>query len=242
MKKPELAFKCFIRFLLARAAMTWGVELMAGAFRVYQFYRQGRMGRVIIMKNAAKGGGGGMTDEAVYRRYLGGDEDALGALMERYGTKLTLYLDGYLCDLHEAEDLMIEAFSQLFAKERPIEGEGSFKAYLYKIARHLALRHKQKHRLVFLCLDELDFEPRSDSLAETAMLRSERDRQLYDALEKLKAEYREALYLVYFEDMSYRNAATVMNKSESQITKLVYRGKQSLKVILEQEGFTYADK
>ena len=42
--------------------------------------------------------------------------------------------------------------------------------------------------------------------------------------------------------MSYRDAATVMNKSESQITKLVYRGKQSLKVILEQEGFTYADK
>ena len=30
------------------------------------------------------------TDEALYRRYLGGDEDALGALMERYGTKLTL--------------------------------------------------------------------------------------------------------------------------------------------------------
>ena len=50
------------------------------------------------------------------------------------------------------------------------------------------------------------------------------------------------LYLVYFEDMSYRDAATVMNKSESQITKLVYRGKQSLKAILEQEGFSYADK
>lgn len=137
---------------------------------------------------------------------------------------------------------MIEAFSQLFAKERPIEGAGSFQAYLYKTARHLALRHKQKHRLVFLRLDELDFEPRSDSLIDTDLLRGERDRQLYDALEKLKAEYREALYLVYFEDMSYRDAATVMNKSESQITKLVYRGKQSLKVILEQEGFTYADK
>ena len=54
MKKPELDFKCFIRFLLARAAMTWGVELMAGAFRVYLFYRQGRMGRVIIMKKATK--------------------------------------------------------------------------------------------------------------------------------------------------------------------------------------------
>ena len=50
-----------------------------------------------------------MTDETLYRRYLNGDEDALGALMERYGTKLTLYLDGYLCDLHEAEDLKNEA-------------------------------------------------------------------------------------------------------------------------------------
>ncbi|MFQ9752187.1 MAG: RNA polymerase sigma factor [Coprococcus sp.] len=94
---------------------------------------------------------------------------------------------------------------------------------------------------MFLCLDELDFEPRSTPCRD-GYARSERDRQLYDALEKLKAEYREALYLVYFEDMSYRNAATVMNKSESQITKLVYRGKQSLKVILDQEGFTYADK
>ena len=42
--------------------------------------------------------------------------------------------------------------------------------------------------------------------------------------------------------MSYRNAAAVMNQSEGQITKLVYRGKQSLKAILEQEGFTYADE
>lgn len=183
-----------------------------------------------------------VSDEAAYRRYLSGEEKAADLLAERYGDALTLYINGYIKDIHEAEDLMIEAFAQLFAKERLIGGKGSFKAYLYKTARHLALRHNQKHRFVFLRLDELDFEPQSDTLIDTDLLRSERDRQLYDALEKLKAEYREALYLVYFEDMSYRDAATVMNKSESQITKLVYRGKQSLKVILEQEGFTYADK
>lgn len=66
--------------------------------------------------------------------------------------------------------------------------------------------------------------------------------QLYDALAKLKPEYREALYLVYFEDMSYHMAAQVMNKNERQITNLIYRGKQSLKAILEKEGFQYADK
>ena len=148
--------------------------------------------------------------------------------------------NGYLKDIHEAEDLMIEAFSQIFAKERPITGAGAFQAYLYKTARNLALRHRKKYRLSFLRFDELDFEPQSDVLADTELSRRERRRQLYDALDKLKAEYREVLYLVYFEEMSYRNAAAVMNKSEGQITKLVYRGKQSLKAILEQEELTYA--
>ncbi|MDY3691320.1 MAG: sigma-70 family RNA polymerase sigma factor [Dysosmobacter sp.] len=183
-----------------------------------------------------------ISDETAYRRYLDGEEKAADLLVEKYGDPLTLYINGYLKDIHEAEDLMIEAFSQIFAKERPITGAGAFKAYLYKTARNLALRHRKKHRLSFLRFEELDFEPQSDVSADAELSRSERSRQLYDALGKLKEEYREALYLVYFEDMSYRNAATVMNKSEGQITKLVYRGKQSLKATLEQEGFTYADE
>ena len=28
LKRPELAFKCFVRFVLAQAAVTWGLELM----------------------------------------------------------------------------------------------------------------------------------------------------------------------------------------------------------------------
>ena len=183
-----------------------------------------------------------ISDETAYRRYLDGEQKAADLLVEKYGDALTLYINGYLKDMHEAEDLMIEAFSQIFAKERPITGAGAFQAYLYKTARNLALRHRKKHRLSFLRFEELDFEPQSDVLADTELSRRERSRQLYDALEKLKAEYREALYLVYLEGMSYRHAATVMNQSEGQITKLVYRGKQSLKAILEQEGFTYADE
>ena len=183
-----------------------------------------------------------ISDEAAYRQYLGGEEKAAELLVERYGDALTLYINGYVKDIHEAEDLMIEAFSRIFAKERPVGGEGSFKAYLYKTARHLAVRHRQKRRFVCLRLDELDFEPPDDVLADTALLRTERERQLYAALEKLKAEYREAMYLVYFENLSYRDTAAAMGKTEPQITKLVYRGKQSLKMILEQEGFVYADE
>lgn len=118
-------------------------------------------------------------------------------------------------------------FHRFSQKSARLRTRGAFKAYLYKTARNLTLRHRKKNRLHFLRFDELDFEPTSDAMADIELYRSERRRQLYDALEKLKTEYREVLYLVYFEDMSYRDAATVMNKSEGQITKLVYRGKQS---------------
>ena len=182
-----------------------------------------------------------ISDETAYKRYLDGEEQAAELLVERYGDALTLYVHGYIRDLHEAEDLMIEAFSQLFAKERPIGGEGSFRAYLYRTARNLAIRHLRGRRLRLLRLDELDFEPPGDVLADTQLLRGERNRQLYAALETLKAEYREALYLVYLEGMSYREAGSVLRRSEQQVRNLVYRGKQGLKATLIQEGFTDED-
>ena len=126
-----------------------------------------------------------ISDETAYRRYLDGEEQAAELLVERYGDALTLYVHGYIRDLHEAEDLMIEAFSQLFSKERPIGGEGSFRAYLYRTARNLAIRHLRGRRLRLLRLDELDFEPPGDVLADTQLLRGERNRQLYAALETL---------------------------------------------------------
>lgn len=50
------------------------------------------------------------------------------------------------------------------------------------------------------------------------------------------------MYLVSLEEMSYREAGKILGKSEQQITNLVHRGKKSLKIILEQEGFVYADE
>ena len=181
-------------------------------------------------------------DEKLYHRYLAGEEAAADILVERYGDALTIYIYGFTGDLMDAEDLMIEAFSLMFAKARPVRETGTFKGYLFKIGRNLAGRHRKKHLLRFISLDELVFEPKSDVLVETPLYQEERKKLLYSAMARLKEDYREALYLVYFEEMSYRQAASVMGRTESQITKLVYRGKQSLKTILEKEGFTYEDQ
>ena len=73
-------------------------------------------------------------DEVLYRQYLSGDDEGLNALMKKYGTPLTLYIDGYLHDVHESEELMLDVFAYLFTKMPRIR-DGGFKAYLYKAAR-----------------------------------------------------------------------------------------------------------
>ena len=114
-----------------------------------------------------------VIDEELYRQYLRGDEAGLEALMRKYGNPLTLYINGYLHDVHEAEDLMIEVFSYLFTKKPRIR-DGGLKAYLYKAARHMALRHKSRHRL-FFSLDDLTEEPDGKTLVEEVIRTKERD-------------------------------------------------------------------
>ena len=58
-------------------------------------------------------------DESLYRQYLSGDDAGLEALMKKYGDPLTLYINGYLHDVHEAEDLMIELFPICLRKAAP---------------------------------------------------------------------------------------------------------------------------
>lgn len=55
------------------------------------------------------------TNEELFSSYLEGDGNALRILMERHGDALTLYINGYIHDIHEAEDLMIEAFSRMIS-------------------------------------------------------------------------------------------------------------------------------
>ncbi len=179
-----------------------------------------------------------VNDITLYQRFLSGDDSGLQRLMERYGNSLTLYIDGYLHDIHEAEDLMIEAFAYFVAKRPRLRDDG-FRAYLYKSARHLALRCLQKkRRKQIFSFDDLEQEPESDVLLETQVQTDERNRILWRCMDELAPAYREALYLVYFEGMRHAEAAAVMRKTEKQIADLVYRGRASLRKTLEREGIT----
>lgn len=182
-----------------------------------------------------------ITDETLYRRYVGGDDEGLNGLMERYGDSLTFYINGYLHDLHESEDLMVEAFSYLIAKKPNIR-DGGFRSYLYKTARHLALRHKARNHLrQTFCFDDLEADAESQAFAEEVIQTEERNRVLNLCMEQLQPDYREALYLVYFENMSHAEAGVIMGKSQKQVSNLVCRGKEALRKKVEKEGIFSAE-
>ena len=179
----------------------------------------------------------GKEDEALFKRLVAGDQEALRPLMERYGDALTLYVNGYVHDVDAAEDIMIEAFSRVLAK-RPQMRKGGFKPYLYKTARNLALRHiNMRNR--FMSVHDLEDVTADRERVEDSLLRDERDKALYRCLEKIPADYREALYLVYIEGMSYEKAGVIMRKTRKQVDHLVERGKKAMRQLLAEKGVSY---
>ena len=45
-----------------------------------------------------------------------------------------------------------------------------------------------------------------------------------------------AVHLVYFEELSYEEAAKIMNKNAKQIDNLLYRAKNTLRATLGEKG------
>ena len=174
-----------------------------------------------------------LSDEILFEGLLKGSQESLRPLMERYGDALTLYVNGYVHDFDTAEDLMIEAFARMLAK-RPRLREGGFKPYLYKTARHLVLRHL-RIRARFMCVEDLDREAAPDETTDS-LLQDERAKALYRCLAAINPDYREALYLVYIEDMSYDEAGAIMGKTRKQVDNLVLRGKKAMRPLLAKEG------
>ncbi|MCR5829058.1 MAG: RNA polymerase sigma factor [Lachnospiraceae bacterium] len=193
---------------------------------------------------------GETNDGVLYGKFLEGDNSAYDSLMVKYGDALTVYLKGFLYSWEDAEDLMIEVFAQIMVKKPRIQ-DGFFKAYLYKCA-HNSVAHfykKDKRKKVFSTegfeeyISETGDEPTEgirSSDAYDGVWRDEKKRIVRKCLERIDDDMREALWLFYFEELSYKDSASVMNVNIKKIDNLMTRGKKRLKEELEKEGITDA--
>ncbi len=173
-----------------------------------------------------------------YRRFLDGDEVGIVEIIRDYKDGLILYLNGIVGNIHTAEDVMEETFVKLVVKKPRYSEKFSFKTWLYTIGRNAALDHlRHNSRKSDTPIDELELADKAD--LELSYIKEEQKIMVHHALANLKADYRQVLYLSFFEELSNEETAAVMRKSKRQVENLLYRAKLSLKNELEKEGFVY---
>ncbi len=177
-----------------------------------------------------------------YRRFLDGNDDSFVEIIRDYKDGLMLYINGYVGNIHVAEDLMQETFVRIVLKKPRFSGKSSFKSWLYAIGRNIAVDYIRKcARNSVILTDDITVLSRDEESVEKEYLRDERKILLHRVMKRLNPDYRKVLYLIYFEDIPMRDAASLMKKSYKQTDNLIYRAKQSLRSELEKEDFVYED-
>ena len=174
-----------------------------------------------------------------YRRFLDGDKNALIDIIENYRRGLVLFINSITGDFCLAEEIAEETLLKLYVDKPKFSGKSSFRSWLYSIGRNTAIDHLRKaSKLEKVPVDDFyDLADKED--IERNYIKNEEKKHLLRALEKLNDDYRQVLYLIYFENFSNTETAKIMGKSERQIRNLLYRSKESLRNILEKEGFRY---
>ena len=172
-----------------------------------------------------------------YRRFLDGDESAASEIMEELFLSLVFFVDCYVHDVHAAEDISLDVMSDLFVYKHRYNFKVSLKTYVFMIAKSRALDYI-KHRKVIGIVELSEAEGVLDDHTdlEEKVLADERKRAVNAAVAKLPEDMRVAVHLVYFEDMTYDEAAKVMKKNRKQVDNLLYRAKKELGAILTEEG------
>ena len=100
----------------------------------------------------------------------------------------------------------------------------------------MALRHKSRRRIIF-SLDNLTREAEAQTLVEEVVRTKERNQILHLCMDELNPDYREALYLTYFEGMSYQQAAEVMGEKCKADYKYGVPGERAFTRIIETGGY-----
>lgn len=177
-----------------------------------------------------------------YRRFLNGDEKAFSEILDVYRDNLIFFINRTVNNLSVAEELAADAFSELLFHPKRYDFRVSLKTYIFAIAHHKMVSYIRKNsRISMASIDDETVKSVEYQSFEEELFREERRKQCHEALEKLPKDYRTVLHLLYFENMSYEEAGKVMGKNIKQITNLAYRGRNAMKIILEQGGFIYEE-
>lgn len=174
-----------------------------------------------------------------YSRFLSGDKTAIEEIIRDYKDGLVFYLFNIVGDYQRAEELTIDTFIKLFYEQPKFKWKCSFKTWLFAIGRNTAVDYIRKNKRISEVSIDDAFDISDGENLEKTYIKNDELYKLRKTINKLKPEYSQVLYLNFLEGFNTGETAKIMDKSNKQITDLLYRAKAALKKEIEKEGYNY---
>jgi RNA polymerase sigma-70 factor (ECF subfamily) len=189
----------------------------------------------------------------VVRAVLEGDREAFRRLVERESVMVVRACYRILGDLHEAEDAAQEAFVTAYRSLGTWRGEGSFGAWIARIAVRIALRQAARRRPVVRIDTPAEPTDGSKEVGEllnrsaagdrsatvdpaVAAVVGERDAELRAAVARLDEPYREVVAMRFFGERSLAEIAEASGRPIGTIKTHLHRGLQRLRLALDADA------
>ncbi len=172
------------------------------------------------------------ADDELARRAAHGDREAFGALAERHYGRLHALAWRWSGARAPAEDIAQEAMVKMASAIRGFRGDSAFSTWMHRIAYTTAVDHLRAARrfapLGPTQLATLEAEPDGGTPEERQM-----NGELWAQVRALPDQQRDAVLLVYAEEMSHREAAEVMGCSEKTVSWHLHEARKRLRLALE---------
>jgi RNA polymerase sigma-70 factor (ECF subfamily) len=170
------------------------------------------------------------TDAALWDDFLEGSKQAYAYLYSRYAP--TLYNYGYKIAQNRevTEDCLQDLFLTILETRERLGRTDSIKFYLMRALRRDIVRKLTNEQRFNHELDTLDFtiEFYYEPTWLDRQISREQSTLLLQELNNLPARQKEALFLKYFDNLSYEEIAGVMGIEQTSVYKIVYKAIASL--------------
>jgi len=169
---------------------------------------------------------------------INGDTRAFTVLVERYKHMVFTLAIKILKNHEEAEEVAQDVFIKVYAALPTFKGNSKFSTWLYKIAyyRSLDCLKKQQRNLNTRSIDtdtEYHLSDMEDTLA--SLEASERKLAIKSAIEELPPDDAVVITLHYFEELSLKEIAEIMNIAANTVKVRLFRSRKRLAELLKSK-------
>lgn len=181
-------------------------------------------------------------DKKLYNDYLNGEKEAFEILYNKYKNKIEYFIYNIVKDYQKAEDIAQETF--IYVIQHQMRENSSFKYYIYLVTRSKALNYinveKRRNEITEKYLTNDDEQIEKDVL--DIITTEESKKELLESIELLDERYKNAIYLVNIEGLSYEETSKILGETLQNTKNLIHRGKKQLRKILLKKGFNEMNK